>query len=186
MLDALITSKTRIRILVKFFLNPAVSSYLRELSDEFGESTNGVRVELNRLTKAGLLISEINGKTVLYKAKKEHPLFDDIKNLVSKYVGIDKIVDDIAKKLGKLESVYVFGDYAKGKDTGVVDLIFIGNIDKAYLVYLIEKAEKLIKRKLRFLSFQSENLDGFETHIKAGPMILIWKTQTTNNIKNNE
>lgn len=175
MLDALITSKTRIRILVKFFLNPAVSSYLRELADEFGESTNGVRVELNRLTKAGILVSEANGKTVVYKAKTEHPLFNDIKNLVAKYIGIDKIIEDIAQKLGKLDAVYVFGDYAKGKDTGVVDLIFIGNIDKIYLISLIEKAEILIKRKMRYLTFQTEGLDGFSTEIKQSPIILIWK-----------
>ncbi len=52
MIEALITSKTRIRLLVKFFLNPTMSAYLRELSEEFGESSNGIRVELNRMANA--------------------------------------------------------------------------------------------------------------------------------------
>jgi predicted ArsR family transcriptional regulator len=74
MLDALITSKTRVRLLVKFFLNPTMKSYLRQLADEFGESTNAVRVELNRLTEAGILESEANGNVINYKAKESHPL----------------------------------------------------------------------------------------------------------------
>lgn len=55
MIDSLISSKTRIKLLMKFFLNPGVTSYLRGLADEFGESTNAVRVELNRLCSAGFL-----------------------------------------------------------------------------------------------------------------------------------
>lgn len=176
MLDALITSKTRIRLLVKFFLNPAMSSYLRELSEEFGESTNGVRVELNRLTKAGLLESKTEGKTVIYKAKHTHPLFADIKNLVGKYMGIDKIVEDIVKKLGKLDAAYVTGDYAKGKDSGVVDLVLVGDIDKIYLLNLVEKAEKLINRKIRFLVLMPEEADSFKEKLNAGSAVLIWKS----------
>jgi hypothetical protein len=61
LLDSLITSKTRVKLLLKFFLNPETKAYLRGLSDEFGESSNGVRLELNRLTKAGLLTSESDG-----------------------------------------------------------------------------------------------------------------------------
>lgn len=176
MLDALITSKTRIRLLVKFFLNPAMSSYLRELSDEFGESTNGVRVELNRLSKAGLLESRTEGKTVIYKAQSRHPLFKDIQSLVGKYMGIDKIVEDIVKKLGKLDSAYVTGDYAKGKDSGVVDLVLLGDIDKVYLLSLVEKAEKLINRKIRFLVLLPEEAESFNEKLNSGSAVLIWKS----------
>ena len=73
MLDALITSKTRVRLLVKFFLNPTMKSYLRELASEFEESTNSVRLELNRLKEAGLLESEAKGNLVMYNAKTTHP-----------------------------------------------------------------------------------------------------------------
>lgn len=151
MIEALITSKTRIRLLVKFFLNPAMSAYLRELSDEFGESTNGIRVELNRMAKAGLLETRAQGKTVLYRAQKSHPLFQEISALVAKYMGLDKIVEDVVGKLGHLEAAYLTGDYAKGKDTGIVDLVLVGNVDKTYLLNLIEKAEAMIDRKIRFL-----------------------------------
>jgi len=172
MIEALITSKTRIRLLVKFFLNPAMSAYLRELSDEFGESTNGIRVELNRMAKAGILETEAKGKTVLYRAKQSHPLYNEISGLVAKYMGLDKIVDDIVAKLGKLESAYITGDYAKGKDTGIVDLVLVGDIDKNYLISLIEKAEKLINRKIRFLALMPEEA---EQILNKPGAVLIWQ-----------
>ena len=57
MLDSLITSKTRLRLLIKFFLNIANKGYLNGLANEFGESTNSVRKELNNLSSAGYLKS---------------------------------------------------------------------------------------------------------------------------------
>lgn len=173
MIEALITSKTRIRLLVKFFLNPAMSAYLRELSDEFGESTNGIRVELNRMAKAGILETESKGKTVLYRAKQSHPLYKEISGLVAKYMGLDKIVEDIVRKLGNLEAAYVTGDYAKGKDTGVVDLVLVGDIDKNYLLVLIGKAETLIQRKIRFLVYLPEES---ETLFNKTGSVLIWRS----------
>ena len=51
MLDSIITSQTKIKLLLRFFLNPNNSGYLRQLANDFGESTNGIRVELNKLSK---------------------------------------------------------------------------------------------------------------------------------------
>lgn len=173
MIEALITSKTRIRLLVKFFLNPATSAYLRELSDEFGESTNGIRIELNRMANAGILEKESKGKTVLYKAKQTHPLFKEINSLIAKHVGFDKIVEDIVRKLGNVQAAYITGDYAKGKDTGVVDLILVGDLDKVYLLSLVEKAEYIIQRKIRFLAVLPEEA---ETILNKSDVLLIWRS----------
>ena len=82
MLDTLITSKTRIKLLMKFFMNPDIRAYLRELASEFGESTNSIRVELNRLSKAKLLSSKNAGRTIEYRANTKHTLFHEIHSLV--------------------------------------------------------------------------------------------------------
>ena len=103
MLEALITSKTRVRLLVKFFLNPTMKAYLRELASEFEESTNSVRLELNRLKEAGLLESEAKGNLVMYNAKTTHPLFPEIKSIVSKITGIDSIIESVIQRLGSVE-----------------------------------------------------------------------------------
>ena len=149
MLDSLVTSKTRIKLLLKFFINPETRAYLRELSKEFGESTNSVRLELNRLTKANLLIAQNKGRTVMYNANTDHAFFRDIQKIVHKYVGIDRIIENLVMSLGKVKSAYVIGDYAKGLDTGIIDLVLIGNIDQGILQKFIKKTEKLINRKIR-------------------------------------
>ncbi len=172
MIEALITSKTRIRLLVKFFLNPVTTAYLRELAEEFGESTNGIRLELNRMTSAGILASQVQGNTVQYRAQTSHPLFKEISGLVAKYMGLDKIVEDVVQKLGHLEAAYLTGDYAMGKDSGIIDLALVGHVDKAYLLHLVEKAEAAIGRKIRFLVIKPE--EDF-TQLLAAGSLLVWK-----------
>ena len=92
MIDALISSKTRIKLLLKFFLNSHATAYLRSLESEFGESSNGIRLELNRLEKAGLLCSESEGNKKIFRANTTHPLFSEIHNIVMKHIGLDQVV----------------------------------------------------------------------------------------------
>ncbi len=99
MLDSLVTSKTRIKLLLKFFINPETRAYLRELSKEFEESTNSVRLELNRLTKANLLVAQNKGRTVMYNANTDHAFFRDIREIARKYVGIDRIIENLVMSL---------------------------------------------------------------------------------------
>lgn len=173
MLEALITSKTRIRLLVKFFLNPTMKAYLRQLADEFGESTNSVRVELNRLTEAGLLESEVKGNVINYRAKQSHPLFPEIRSIVSKMTGLDSIVEWVIERLGEVEEAYLIGDYAKGIDSGIMDVIVVGEIDKAYLTNLIEKAEDLVQRKIRYLVMNDVELNNYKK-LNNDPILLLW------------
>jgi hypothetical protein len=173
MLETLITSKTRIKLLLKFFSNQSNTAYLRSLADEFGESTNAVRVELNRLSDAGLLESENAGNTILYKANIKHPIYGDIRSLVSKYLGFDQIIESVLGRLGDLELAVVVGDYAKGNDSGVIDLRLIGQIDLQYLSQLIPKAEGLIKRKIRY-SIQPSDGAGLGYDFESEPHIVLW------------
>ncbi len=178
MLDALITSKTRVKLLLKFFLNSNYSSYLRNLETEFGESSNAVRVELNRFEKAGLLNSFTRGNKKFYRANDGHPLFSDIHNIVLKYVGIDKIIENVAKKLGQLEKVFLTGEFARGHDNGIIDLAFVGSrLDKSYLMRLVEKAEKLISHRIRYLVYNPEEFDDFSAGLENGEALLLWKAE---------
>ncbi len=149
MLDTLITSKTRLKMLLKFFINSDATAYLRGLADEFGESTNSIRHELNNLSKAGYLISSENGRTIEYKANTRHPLFQEVKNLVHKYIGIDQIIENIVRKLGDLKAAYIIGDYAMGKDSGTIELLLVGSIDEEYSNRLLAKAKSLIQRDIK-------------------------------------
>jgi len=174
MLDSLITSKTRLKLLLKFFSNTNTQSYLRSLAEEFGESTNAVRVELNRLSEAGFLESEPEGNTIVYKANKKHPLFPEITGIVSKYLGLDSLIEQVVNKLGDLKQAWVVGDYAKGKDTGLIDLVLVGKIDQNYLQKLVEKAESLIQRKIRTLILGEHEVPLFEEKLNLKKSIILY------------
>ncbi|MFZ4559639.1 MAG: ArsR family transcriptional regulator [Saprospiraceae bacterium] len=158
MLDALISSQTRIKLLLKFFLNSETTAYLRGLESEFGESSNGIRLELNRLEEAGMLVSALEGNKKLYRANTQHPLFSELQALVRKHLGIDQIIAEIVERLGNLEAVYLIGSFARGVDAREVELILIGEVDTAYLHDLTAKAEALIKRKIRCSLYPVEKI----------------------------
>ena len=178
MLDSLITSKTRIKLLLKFFLNPGTRAYLRGLATEFGESTNAIRVELNRLTDAKLLTSVNSGRTVEYRANKEHSLFKDIQNVVTKFVGIDTLVEHLADNLGDIHSAYVIGDYAKGNDSGLIDLALVGRVNDKRLKEMITKTEYLINRKIRTLVLDPKDMDKLNSRLDIEHSICIWEKET--------
>ena len=174
MIETLISNKTRIKLLLKFFLNSRNKAYLRGLESEFGESTNAIRLELNRLEDAGMLTSELQGNKKFFQANTKHPLYDEINSLVLKHVGLDRIVNNVVERLGDVEYVYLTGTFAKGLDSQIIDLIFVGSIDKKYLLSLVEKVEKLIKRKVRYIIFDDlKETDTNWTQFNPEPL-LIW------------
>lgn len=174
MIETLISSKTRIKLLLKFFLNSNTTGYLRGLESEFGESTNAIRLELNRFEKAGMLSSTLKGNKKYFTANTSHPLYKEVHNILLKYIGFDKIVENVITRLGNVEHVYVAGDFAAGKDSQIIDLIFVGDIDKIYLIHLIDKVEKLIKRKIRYIIY--DTLENALTGIKEMDKepLLLW------------
>src|ERR1035437_7152149 len=154
MLDTLITSKTRIKLLTKFFLNPQAKAYLRGLEESFGESSNAVRVELNRFEHAGLLRSAMEGNRKVFTANTKHPLYPDIHNILRKHLGIDHVIEEVTKKLGQIEQVWLSGEFAKGNASTTIDLLLVGNdIDPDYLEQLRIKAANIINRTIRLTLF---------------------------------
>lgn len=173
----LISSKTRIKLLIRFFFNPETRSYLRELAKEFNLSTNAVREELNQLTRTGFLNSEKNGRQVHYSANPKHPLFPELKSMVGKIMGVDQVIDGIVSRLGDLERAYLIDDYARGRDTGIVDLVLVGNIDPYHLNDLSRKTERYIKRKIRSIVLTRREFEAFEPKLKDRPGLLIWEAK---------
>jgi DNA-binding transcriptional ArsR family regulator len=164
MIGTLITSQTRIKLLKKFFLNSSTRAHLRGLESEFGESSNSIRIELNRFEEAGLLHSLRDGNKKLYQANKSHPLFKDIHNIILKEAGIDRVIEKVIHRLGNILSVYLVGDFAHGKDSKVIELILIGDsIDIEYLSKKISQAEELVGRKVSY-----SILNSAEAHRELG------------------
>lgn len=154
MLDSLITSKTRLKLLIKFFVSASNQSHLRGLADEFQESTNAIRKELNQLSEAGYLEKSTDKNKILYRANTKHSLFKPIQKLIHTYLGIDEIVDNILQKAGDIQEVSLIGDYAAGIDSGKIDVLILGeNINQAYLLQLADKIGKKLAKKVN-VSFE--------------------------------
>ena len=158
-LDKIFTGKIRVQLLTKLLLNPGRTVYLRGLERDLGVSSNTVRLELNKLSDMQLIqeYSEtINTKTKHYIVNTKRPMFKSLRGVILQHVGLDQIIENVLDKLGNVDEVYLTGDLALGKNSPFVDLVIVGDIDKAYLYQLIEKAETLIDKKIRVGLYQPQ------------------------------
>ena len=152
MLNKLITSKTRLRLLIKFFINQANRGYLNGLASEFNESTNSIRKELNHLSEAGYLEKYKDNNKVAYKANVKHPMFEILQKVVFKHLGLEDIVEHVLAQMGNVEKIHLIGDYSKGLDTGLIEVLLIGNkLNTDYINNLENKIGNLIERKVQFI-----------------------------------
>ena len=179
MIETLISSKTRIKLLLKFFLNSNTTAYLRVLESEFGESSNSIRLELNKFEGAGMLTSFLKGNRKYFTANTEHPLFNEVHSIVMKYVGLDRIVENVIEKLGNVERVYLVGDFSNGQNSQIIDLIFVGDIDKVYLLKLVDKAEQFINRKVRYLIYSQSEASTIDWSTYQTKPLLLWSRDIT-------
>tara|TARA_Y100000389_G_C17318372_1_gene441718 strand:- start:22 stop:540 length:519 start_codon:yes stop_codon:yes gene_type:complete len=151
MLGELITSKTRLRLLIKFFISQANRGYLNGLANEMGESTNAIRKELNHLQGAGYLEKIKIDNKVEYKANVKHPLFNVLQKVVLKHLGLEEVVESVLERMGEVDKIILVGDYAKGIDSGLIEVFLIGQgLNMNYISQLENKIEKLINRKVSF------------------------------------
>ncbi len=176
MLEAFITSKTRIKLMLKFFLNSSNKGYLRGLASEFGESTNAIRLELNRFEEAGLLKSSSDGQKKMFQVNIHHPLFKDVQSLMRKYVGMDQIIEKVINHLGKPEKVFLKGDLAKGIDSPELSMVIVAEqIDEGYLNNLIKKAQKIVSRTINYVLVAPSDFNENFPHQEK--LLLVWENK---------
>ena len=128
------------------------------LASEFKESTNSIRKELNHLSDAGYLNKYKDNNKVAYKANTSHPLFDVLQKVVFKHLGLEEIVEKVLERMGSVKKILLVGDYAKGMDTGNIEVILIGDqLNTEYIEGLEKKIQDIIERKVSFYLASKEN-----------------------------
>lgn len=150
------SGKIRLRLLMKFFLNPGNQEYLRGLAHEFDVSTNTVRQELNKLSETGVLSSQEVQNKRYYRVNEEHALFEPIRKVLMRHTGLDSLYEMVLHRLGALHAVYLTGALASGVDSPIIDLVIVGDVNRPYLYQLIPKAEDFIGKKIRVAVYTSE------------------------------
>ena len=161
MLNSLITSKTRLRMLIKFFVSAANKGYLNGLANEFNESTNSIRKELNNLSDAGYLLKSKQNNRVIYNADIKHPLFKVLQKIVRQHLGLEEIVETVISRMGDLDIIALTGDYANGIDSGIIEIVIIGDdINMDYLENIKFKIKDKISRAVNFIIDSKVPKDG--------------------------
>lgn len=125
--------------------------HLRGLAEEFGESTNSIRKELNNLSEAGLLIKSEDKNRVDYQANPDHAFFTNLQDLIQKYLGLDKLIFAVLERMGKVSQIALVGDYARGIDSGRIEVQITGEqLNEDYLENVSNKLKALIDKEVIF------------------------------------
>lgn len=158
MIESLLNGKIRVKLLTRLLLNPSNTVYLRGLEKEFGVSSNTVRYELNKMSDIKLIevVANLDSNQKQYRANVKHPLFENLRGFIMKQAGLDSLIEKVFAQLGDIEKVYVTNDWAEGRESLFIDLVVVGDVDRNYMMSLIEKVEKLIYRKIRVAVFGNE------------------------------
>lgn len=160
MLEHLIKSKTRLKLLIRFFVNIGNTGYLNGLANEFGDSTNSIRKELNNLSLAGYLKKSTLNNKVIYSANNQHPLYENLSKIIRQHLRIEQVLEAIFDNIGDIDEVYLLGDSAKGIDSGCIEILIKGNnINQNYLEEIEIKIEKILNRKVIFSSSKVFNVE---------------------------
>ena len=139
-------------MLIKFFVSAANKGYLNGLANEFNESTNSIRKELNNLSDAGYLLKSKQNNRVIYNADIKHPLFKVLQKIVRQDLGLEEIVETVISRMGDLEIIALTGDYAKGIDSGIIEIVVIGgDVNNDYLENIKIKIKDKISREVNFI-----------------------------------
>jgi hypothetical protein len=123
---------------------------LNGLAQEFGESTNAIRKELNHLANAGYLSRIKESNKIQYLANTAHPLFSSIQKIVQQHLGLEFIAEKVIERMGKLNTISLIGDYVKGIDSGTIEIVICGKqLNHNYLLELSRKIEAQIERRIQ-------------------------------------
>jgi predicted nucleotidyltransferase len=184
MLESLYISKSKIRqdLLTLFFTNPSQKFYLRELQRQLGYSAGSIRRELLKFQKDNLFNTQTAGNLLYYTLNTEHPLFKELKMIVSKTVGVEGRLRNTLSSMHGIKFAFIYGSYAGRKEKGSsdIDLMIVGNPDTSLLNEKIAKLEKRLKREINPTIYSLEEYrskkktkSGFITELLKDPKIMV-------------
>ena len=151
-------SSTRAELLGLFFNNPDDKFYLREIARHIGKDAAGIKRELDKLVKIGLLAKEKRGVQKYYFANKSSPIFSEMKGLIFKTTGIQGAMKASLSRLKGVKTSFIYGSYAKGseKEDSNINLMVIGQANITELNDMVMGVEEKLKREIDYLVFDEQ------------------------------
>lgn len=187
MINFLEITKSRLRnkILLHFFTNTDSEMYLREMAAVLEEDPGNLSKELSKLEKEGIFISKFKGNQKYFFLNKAYPLFNELKSIIFKTIGIKGGLEKIINETSGVISAFIYGSFATGKENASSDidlcLVAKDNIfNENGFISKINDFGKTILREINYIYYSEEEWekqvnenDSFMTNIKTGPKIIL-------------
>ncbi len=182
MLQRLITSKTRVKLLTLFLMNPDKEMYIRELVRNTEENINSIRRELSNLEETGILTSKRQGNQKYYKINKKMPIYNELASIILKTEGVAKVLQEKILEIGDIETAFIYGSFAK-KEAGIhsdIDLFIIGTVNEKKMIINIKRLEENFSREINYVLFKPEEIkkrikdkDPFVSNVLKEPKVML-------------
>jgi predicted nucleotidyltransferase len=185
-LQALFSSKVRVKLLTHFFSHPDERFYARGLAKQMDEHYNAVWQELGNLERLGLLIGDQGANIKYYRLNPDFPLYPELKRIILKTTGLGQALRDALARLGRVELAFIYGSVAAGEEDALsdVDLMLVGEVDLLKLSAVISQLEAQIGREINYLVLTPVELvqrvakgEPFIQNILAEPKVMLMGTE---------
>ena len=184
MLEPLSLTKSRIRrdLLTLFFTNPSQRYYLRELQRILGYSAGNIRRELLKFQQDDLMTTHRVGNLLYYAVNRTHPLFKELKSIVTKTVGVEGILTATLSTVDDIAIAFIYGSFAAKKETSSsdIDLMIIGSPDTSALHDTLARIEHKLQREINPTIYSMDEYRakkrakrGFITELLRRPRIML-------------
>lgn len=159
LLEHLIISRVRVKMLALFLSHPGAIFHVREIVRRVGEEINAVRRELAHMEKCGMVVKEQRANRLFYGFRKEYPLYFELMELVGKTTGLGWDILKNKNKLGKIKFAMLSGRFLRGlphKGGTDVDLLVVGTVVLPELAALVKNEEVRRERELNYTVMTEE------------------------------
>ena len=167
-----VLTKNKAELLKIFLINPEQSFYMQEIGRALGKKPGVFQRTLNNFLEEGVLESERRANARYFWINKNYPLYQELKSIVFKTVGVQGSITNILTKIKGISFAFIYGSYAKDREHGAsdIDVMIIGNINEGVLISKLDQLENQIKREINYNLY---TLDGFKADMKSKNSFLL-------------
>ena len=183
MLEKLLGSRLRARVIGWLFTHTDERYYIRQLTELLGEDSTNLSRELARLETLGVLLSAREGQQKYYRANPDSSMFDELKSLAAKTAGaVDVLRRALEDHREHIQAAFVFGSFARQEQTADsdIDVMIVADVDGVALQSTIARAESELRRTINYSLFSREEYlqqrgreDGFLSTVLEGPKLMV-------------
>lgn len=150
MLEQLFGSRTRVKLLRIFLINPETDYFVRELTRKIKERINSVRRELSNLESIGLIVAHEGKQRKYYRIDKDFILFPELRSLLLKsQLTVERNLAKRLQQVGQISFLALTGIFTDVKSVQT-DILIVGKVNRAKLQRMISGFQKDIDKKIRY------------------------------------